>query len=76
MVLMGLSPDDCLEAARSGILFWQAQQNLQLNTAETSTLSAQQQTTELQRQHDAKIAELGHEIAILRDECQRKCLIS
>lgn len=69
---MGLNPEDCLEAARSAIQFWQTQYNLQLNVSETSMHNARQQTHEVQRHHEERIAELNREVALLREECHRK----
>lgn len=72
MVLMGLHPDVCLEAAQSGIQFWQTQSYLQLNCVETAMQATRLQVAEMQSHYEDKIAEMNLEIATLRDECHRE----
>ena len=72
MVLMGLHPDTCLEAAQSGIQFWQTQANLQLNCVEAAVQTTRLQVAEMQSHYEDKIAEMNHEIATLREECHRE----
>ncbi|XP_046441133.1 E3 ubiquitin-protein ligase CCNB1IP1-like [Daphnia pulex] len=71
MVLMGLNPDDCLEAARRGISFWQSQSILQLSTAENSVQATRSQVVELQSHYEDKVAGMNREIFSLREECHR-----
>ncbi len=72
MVLMGMNPDDCMDAARSGLLFWETQQDMQLACHQSSAQSARHEAQEVRRQYEEKFAEMSQEIASLREECFRK----
>ena len=72
MVLLGLNPDDCLQAARRGISFWQSQSILQLNTAENSVQATRSQIVEMQSHYEDKVAGMNREIFNLREECHRE----
>ena len=74
MVLVGLNPDDCMEAARSGLHFWEMQQELQLNCQESATQSARHQIADLQNEFEDKFSEMSREIASLKEECHSKFL--
>ncbi|XP_057377329.1 E3 ubiquitin-protein ligase CCNB1IP1-like [Daphnia carinata] len=71
MVLMGLNPNDCLEAARRGISFWQSQSILQLNSSENNVENTRSQIMEMQSHYEDKVAMMNREIFTLREECQR-----
>merc|ERR1712071_431335 len=64
MVLLGLSPDDCMQAAGSGIRFWQLQQ--QRNISSASGWCAQ-----WQKYYHQSVAQMSQEIAALRAECKK-----
>lgn len=72
MVLIGLNPDDCLEAARSGIQFWNDQFKLQLDCLKTAVSTTRLQMVEMQSHYEEKIAEMNREISSLREECHRE----
>lgn len=69
---MGLNPDDCLEAARSGIEFWNGQSKLQLNCLEMTVNATRLQLAEMQSHYEEKVAEMNREIVDLREECHRE----
>lgn len=72
MVLLGLNPDDCMEAARNGLHFWDTQHELQLHYQESATHSAREEAADIQSQYEEKFNEMSREIAALKEECHRK----
>lgn len=72
MVLMGLTPEDCMDAAQNGLHFWESQYELQLSSQEAATHASQKQVQELHKHYEEKMAEMNRELAALREECHRK----
>ena len=71
-MLLGLHPDDCLEAAQHGIAFWNGQSKLQLDSVESVLSATQTQVVEIQNYYEDKVAEMSREIVALREECHRR----
>ena len=85
MVLLGLSPDDCLQAALSGVRFWQHQ--LERTAADDAAAAAAAAASsscsnghemalvaQWEKHYQITVAEMNQEINALREECHSKYL--
>ena len=74
MVLLGLSPDDCLQAALSGVRFWQHQ--LERTAASSSCSNGHEMAlvAQWEKHYQITVAEMNQEINALREECHSKYL--
>lgn len=77
MVLLGLSPDDCLQAALSGVHFWHHQIERNVANAATSSCSNGHElglVAQWEKHYQLTVAEMNQEINALREECHSKNL--
>jgi len=79
MVLLGLSPDDCLQAALRGIHFWQHQlERNAANIAATSSYSTGHESAlaaQWEKHFQLTVNEMNQEINALREECHSKNIL-
>ena len=67
MVLMGMTPENCLLAAQNGIQFWEAQVSKQFFDQKQATDQIQQELLEMHRNYDTRLTTLSSENATLQE---------
>ena len=72
MVLMGMTPENCLLAAQNGIQFWEAQVSKQFFDQKQATDQIQQELLEMHRNYDTRLTTLSSENATLQEEVRRE----
>ena len=74
MVLLGLSPVDCMEAAMNGIWFWENQLKRNVSSYLQYQSPPSAVAAEWEKQFDQVVLEKNQQIALLRQECESKSI--